>query len=69
MVQDLSNQGLTQLVNLRQKLGVSSVKCLVGVHWKKNERSAPLIRDETTVICLFCTVAVCVHVCAPLGME
>lgn len=32
VIQDLSNEGLTQLVDLRQELGVPSIKRLVGVH-------------------------------------
>ena len=33
MIQDLSDQGLTQFVDLWEKLGVSPVERLVGIHW------------------------------------
>lgn len=32
VVQDLSDQGLTQFVDLCQKLWVPSIKCFIGVH-------------------------------------
>ena len=37
VVQDLSYEGLTQLVDLCDELGVSAVQSLIGVNWKRRE--------------------------------
>lgn len=44
VIQDLSDEGLAQLVDLRQELGVPSIKRLVGVHCQEERRPTKLNR-------------------------